>query len=163
MSDDAAPDAGAPAAAPPRPRVVNWLPLSHHRPDAHDRCLVVPDGGARWLAVCACCSTLYPLLAATIALQVLLGLGPARAPLVDTLLTLLLAAPALLDWGLSRLRARGRNRYRLISGALLGVALGRSLWLYFRDPLSEIFWTQIALLVFGALAFELVRTLRLDD
>ena len=104
-----------------------------------------------------------PLLAATIALQVLLGLGPARAPLVDTLLTLLLAAPALLDWGLSRLRARGRNRYRLISGALLGVALGRSLWLYFRDPLSEIFWTQIALLVFGALAFELVRTLRLDD
>jgi hypothetical protein len=103
------------------------------------------------------------VLAATLAVQAALGLGAADAPLVDTLITLGLAAPALIDWGLSRLRARGRNLIRVISGALLGVALGRSLWLYFRDPLGEIFWTQIALLVFGVLSFELVRALRLGD
>lgn len=143
-------------------RVLSWLPLSHHRPEDHDRCLLLAVGGGRRIAICARCSTLYPLLVATLVLQIAADLG-AAAHWIDTLLTLGLAAPALFDWGLSRLRARGRNAWRLLSGALLGVALGRGLYLYFRDPLAEIFWTQIAVLLIGAFSFEIVRLLRLED
>jgi hypothetical protein len=50
----------------------------------------------------------------------------------------------------------------VLTGALLGLALGRSLWLYFADPKNELFWVQALLLVFGAGAFLVLRALRTD-
>ena len=61
------------------------------------------------------------------------------------------------------MRWPGRNDLRIVSGALLGLALGRSLYIYVVDPLSELVWIQLALLAVGALTFELVRHLDLGD
>jgi uncharacterized membrane protein len=141
-------------------RVLHWLPLAHHRRDQLERCLLVPLGGDRRLALCARCLGLYPALALALLLQARLRLGPAGT--ADWVLALSGVFPALFDWGLSWLgRRRGSNALRLATGLLLGLSLGRGFWLYFRDPRCEVFWVQLGLLVFGALAFELVRRLRI--
>jgi uncharacterized membrane protein len=141
-------------------RVLYWLPLAHHRRDQLERCLLVPLGGGRRLALCARCLGLYPALALALLLQGWLRLGPAGT--ADWVLVLSGVFPALFDWGLSWLgRRRGSNALRLATGVMLGLSLGRGFWLYFRDPRCEVFWVQLGLLVFGALAFELVRRLRI--
>jgi len=72
------------------------------------------------------------------------------------------AAPALVDWALSRLDTwRGNNALRLTTGAIAGVALGRSLYLYLRDTRSEVFLVQMMLIVFAVGAVEVVRVLRI--
>lgn len=141
-------------------RVLHWLPLAHHRRDALDRCLLLRLGGGRRLCLCARCSGLYPALLGALLLQGALHLGPAGR--ADWWIVLSGVFPALFDWGLSWLgRRRGTNALRLATGALLGLSLGRGLWLYFRDPRSEVFWVQLGLLAVGAMAFELVRRLRI--
>jgi len=141
-------------------RVLHWLPLAHHRREQLQRCLLLPLGGDRRLALCARCTGLYPALAVALLLQALLRLGPAGA--ADWVLVLSGVFPALFDWGLSWLgRRRGSNALRLATGVVLGLSLGRGLWLYFRDPRCEVFWVQLGLLVAGAFAFELVRRLRI--
>jgi uncharacterized membrane protein len=144
---------------PPRSPLF-WWPLSHHRPRQAERCLLLPLGGGRRLALCARCLGLYPTLLGALALQAAAGSGARGTH--DWWLTLPGCVPALLDWGLSWLgRHRGTNLVRVGSGILLGLALGRGLWLYLRDPRSEVFWVQLGLLAAGALAFELVRRLHL--
>lgn len=140
-------------------RVVHWLPLAHHRLEAAERCIHLPLGPVR-IALCARCLGLYPTVAAAIVAQAAARLG--RVGAVDWWLCLVGLAPALLDWGLTLLgRARGTNAMRVLTGVVLGVSLGRGFWLYFRDPRCEIFWVQLGLLGVGALAFGLVRRLRL--
>jgi hypothetical protein len=70
------------------------------------------------------------------------------------------ALPALVDWGLGRLGRRGRNDIRVLTGVLLGLALGRTLAIYVRDPGYAVFWIQAVLLVTGAAAFELAARWR---
>ncbi len=140
-------------------RLLHLMVLAHHHPEHLDRCLLLPLGGRR-LAICARCAALYPTLALGLLLQRAAHL-PALG-LADWLLTISGILPALLDWGLNWTgRRRGTNAMRLATGALLGLALARSIWLYLHDPRSEVFWVQGGLLVAGALAFELVRRLRL--
>lgn len=143
------------------PRRVYWRVLAHQHPSHADRCVWLPLGRLR-LALCSRCLGLYPVLFTSFFLQVMLGSGR-NWGIIDWLIALVLAAPALLDWGASRLRWAGRNDLRIGSGALLGLALGRSLYLYVVDPLSELVWIQLALLAAGALTFELVRHLDLRD
>ena len=144
-----------------RRRDVHWYVLAHHRVDQGERCVWVPLGQARRVAVCARCLALYPALFATLSAQ--LALGPRSIGPLDWWIGLLGAAPALVDWGLGRLGHRGSNVVRLATGALLGVALGRTLSLQMVDPANEVFWVQALLLVIGVLAFEVVARLGLGD
>ena len=139
-------------------RALHLMALAHHRPEHARRCVHLPLGGRR-LTLCARCLGLYPVLLAALAIQWYVGLGPLGT--VDLVVALALAAPALLDWGAGWLDPRsGSNARRLTTGALLGLALGRSLWLNARDPRSEVLWIQLFLLAAGAGAFFLVRRLR---
>jgi hypothetical protein len=103
--------------------------LSHHRPEELDRCWKL-----RGVAVCARCLGTYPILFAAIALQ--LGLhAPLQHP-VDLPLALGFLAPALGDWAYGRFRPHAfSNRWRTFTGLLLGVALGRTLFIHFQQPL----------------------------
>lgn len=93
-----------------------------------------------------------------------LGAWP-LSPRWDWWVALGFAAPGLLDWALGRLGHRGRNGVRVLSGVFLGIALGRSLFSYFLEPASEVFWVQMALIAIAVLAVEWVRSLGLarDD
>jgi uncharacterized membrane protein len=138
-------------------RDVYLRALAHQHPSEAHRCLWLPLGRLR-LALCSRCTGLYPTLFAGLALQLVLRLSP-RLSLLDWILSLTLSMPALIDWGASRLRRAGSNAVRALTGVLLGVALARSGYIYLHDPFSELLWIQLALLAFGALAFEFVRWL----
>lgn len=135
-----------------------WLPLSHHhRAQAH-RCVMVPLGGF-CLALCARCLGLYPTLFAALALQA--WLRPPGLGAWDFALTLAPVLPGLFDWGSGLLDPKnGSNFRRLFTGFLLGAALGRGFWLYLADPKNEVFWTQMFVLLAGAMAFFGVRRIR---
>jgi hypothetical protein len=116
---------------------VLWL--SHHRAAEYHRTLVL--GGVR---LCARCLGTYPALATVLGLLLVV-----RAPLHwegDVPAVLLLTLPALLDWCRGRLRPQGgHNAVRLLSGALLGAALGRSLYVHLQRPLPPVLVAQAAL------------------
>jgi uncharacterized membrane protein len=116
---------------------VFWL--SHHREDEYNRTYVL--GGVR---VCARCLGTYPVL-----LAVLVGLFALRAPLDwgwDVPVVLGLTLPGLVDWALGRFRpAGGSNAVRTLTGVLLGVALGRSLYVHIQRPLPAVLLAQAAL------------------
>ena len=138
-------------------KIVSWLPLSHHRRHQLDRCVWLPVGQKK-IALCARCLGLYPVLLAVLALQIAAGLRP-LGPL-DWWIVLAGVAPALMDWALGRLGSRGNNALRVTTGAIAGVALGRALYLYFRDTRSEVFLVQMMLIAFTVAAVEVVRVLR---
>lgn len=140
---------------------LHWLPLAHHRRADADRCLKLPLPGARRLALCARCSALYPAAVAALAAQLWLDLGDPAPAGLDWLVVAALA-PALVDWTLARLAMwRGSNPIRMLTGALAGLALGRGLMLYFRDPGSEVWWTAALLGVCLVVAVEIVKRLDL--
>jgi len=116
---------------------VFWL--SHHHPDEYNRTYVL--GGVR---VCARCLGTYPVL-----LAALVGLFAVRAPLDwrwDVPAVLALTVPALGDWAVGRFRpASGSNAVRSLTGVLLGLALGRSLYVHVQRPLPEVLLAQAAL------------------
>ncbi|TQF11076.1 DUF2085 domain-containing protein [Myxococcus llanfairpwllgwyngyllgogerychwyrndrobwllllantysiliogogogochensis] len=119
--------------------------LSHHHPDEFNRTYRL--GGLR---VCARCLGTYPVLMAT-----LVGLFIARAPLGwpwDVPAVLLLTLPALVDWAVGRFRpASGSNAVRTATGVLLGMALGRSLYVHVQRPLPGVLLAQAALVTAVAL------------
>ncbi|SEU18428.1 DUF2085 domain-containing protein [Stigmatella erecta] len=119
--------------------------LSHHREEEFNRTYVV--GGVR---LCARCLGTYPVL-----LAVLGGLFGLRAPLDwvwDVPAVLGLTLPALVDWAVGRFRpAGGHNAVRTLTGVLLGVALGRSLYVHVQRPLPTVLWAQAALVTAVAL------------
>ncbi len=113
--------------------------LSHHREDEYNRTYVL--GGVR---VCARCLGTYPVM-----LAAMVGLFALRAPLSwewDVPVVLGLTLPALVDWSIGRFRpASGSNGVRLVTGILLGLALGRSLYVHVQRPLPTVLLAQAAL------------------
>jgi uncharacterized membrane protein len=140
-------------------RPIYWFPLSHQSLHNRYRCLMLPLGRIR-LALCSRCLGLYPTMVAVWVVQ-FLGIWPLSREW-DWWVALGAAVPALASWGLGRLGHRGRNIWRVATGVALGVALGRSLFMYFREPANEVFWVQMALILCTVLAFEWVRSLRLN-
>lgn len=113
--------------------------LSHHAPQELHRCY-------RWgpVHVCARCLGVYPVLFATLAVCIAL-----RLPLwfeADLPVVLALTVPALADWSYGQFRPQaGSNPWRTFTGALLGVALGRSLYVHFHRPLPQVLTVQLGL------------------
>ena len=118
--------------------------LSHHPAEELDR--TYPIAGVR---VCARCLGTYPVLLAAIAAQF-----RAHAPLQwawDVPWAVLLLLPALVDWSVGRFRPHlGYNAWRTSTGVLLGLALGRTLYVHFQRPLPTALVLQAALI--GAVA-----------
>ncbi|MBW2735088.1 MAG: DUF2085 domain-containing protein [Deltaproteobacteria bacterium] len=117
--------------------------------------------GARRFAICARCLAVYPLLVISLTLLLWTRVGPLGW--VDHVWVLIGSTPALLDWGASRLGAPGNNRWRMLTGGLLGVALGRSFSLYVNEVYSEVFWIHALMVLITMSAFEVVRSLDLGD
>lgn len=119
--------------------------LSHHHAEEYNRTYLL--GGVR---VCARCLGTYPVL-----LAVMVALFKLRAPLTwtwDVPVVLGLTLPALVDWAVGRFRpASGSNAVRTLTGVLLGVALGRSLFIHLQKPLPAVLVWQAALVVGVAL------------
>ncbi|MBI5482596.1 MAG: DUF2085 domain-containing protein [Deltaproteobacteria bacterium] len=132
--------------------VVDFL-LAHHRPDEYDRCYSL--GGVH---LCARCAGLYPALALLLALQLQGVVGAIRA---EWAVLYLLPMPAIFSWARRRLTgAAGSNPVSTVTGALLGVALGRGIFLYLRDHGSVAFWVQAVALVVVVLTVEILARLK---
>jgi uncharacterized membrane protein len=114
---------------------VFWL--SHHHPDEFDRCYRVGP-----LHVCARCLGTYPVLFTAIAVQFALAV-PLAHPW-DVPLGLALVAPATVDWALGRFDPhRFSNPWRTFTGVLLGLGLGRSLFIHLRQPFPVVLIAQL--------------------
>jgi uncharacterized membrane protein len=129
---------------------VFWI--SHHHENEYNRTYLL--GGVR---VCARCLGTYPVLVA-----VMMGLFSVRAPLVwrwDVPVVLGLTLPALVDWAVGRFRpASGSNAVRTLTGVLLGVALGRALFVHVQKPLPAMLVWQAALVAVVALPVLLLSS-----
>lgn len=111
--------------------------LSHHHDDELDRCYRVGR-----VFICARCLGTYPILFAAIAAQLLL-----HAPLAhdwDVPVGLALIAPATIDWALGRFQPhRFSNPWRTFTGVLLGLGLGRSLFIHLQKPFPAVLLAQL--------------------
>lgn len=113
--------------------------LSHHHPDEWDRCYLV--GPVR---VCARCLGVYPTLAVAVVAQVAFG-APLDHP-GDLPFVLGLTAPATLDWAFGRFRPHAlTNLWRTFTGVVLGLALGRSLFIHLQRPFPVVLLLQMVL------------------
>lgn len=119
--------------------------LSHHHEDELHRTYSILG-----LRICARCLGTYPVLLAAIVVQ-----ARVRAPLswrYDPHWTLLLPLPALADWAYGRFRPfAGSNAVRSATGVLLGLALGRTLYVHFLSPWPTWLLGQAALVTAVAL------------
>jgi hypothetical protein len=130
------------------------LLLAHHRPAEYDRCYRI--GG---LHLCARCAGLYPALLLVLGLQLTGGVDSLRA---EWAVLFLLPVPAIFSWARRRLTgAAGSNPVSTLTGALLGVALGRGIYLYLRDHRSVAFWALAAGLVVVVLTVESLARLKI--
>lgn len=132
-------------------RVLRFL-LSHHFADELNRCFVVGP-----VHLCARCAGLYPVLALTLALNVLAKLP--QELFVDPVWIFLLPAPAFFDWRLGRFDpSHGSNRRRLVTGLLAGIGFGRALYVLSRFPDDPRPWALFG--VIGVLALLVERRAR---
>lgn len=110
--------------------------LSHHPPDELDRCYRFGS-----IHVCARCLGTYPVLFVGLAVQIAL-----KAPLehlLDWPVSIGLLLPATIDWALGRFDPhRFSNAWRTGTGALLGLALARSLFIHFQRPFPAVLLAQ---------------------
>lgn len=124
-----------------RPAAVRAPPfwLSHHHAEELDRTYKLGS-----IRLCARCLGVYPVLFAAIAAQLAL-----RAPLetkLDGLIAVGLLLPALADWAFGRFRPHAfSNLWRTATGVMLGVALGRTLYVHLKSPLPVWLLVQAAL------------------
>ncbi len=113
--------------------------LSHHHPDEWNRCYTL--GGFK---VCARCLGVYPA-----ALLMLVAEFALRAPLVarfDAWMGTALVLPATVDWAVGRFRpGAGSNAQRTATGVLLGIGLGRSLYIHVQQPFPTVLIAQLVL------------------
>ena len=124
--------------------------LSHHFDDELDRCYRV---GSRH--VCARCLGTYPVLFVAIAVQLQLH-APLAHPL-DLPLGIGLVLPASIDWAIGRFHPhRFTNVWRTFTGALLGMGLGRSLFIHLQRPMPFVLLAQA--FVVTAIALPVILT-----
>jgi uncharacterized membrane protein len=103
--------------------------LSHHRLEDVHKCFVV--GG---IHICSRCLGTYPVLFATLVVQLKRPFAPVVLP-YDPWLFFVLPLPALVDWAASQFSWwRGNNALRFLSGCVLGVGLGRCVYVNMRHP-----------------------------
>jgi uncharacterized membrane protein len=127
---------------------VFWL--SHHHPDEFGRCYRFGS-----VQVCARCLGTYPVLALTLLLQLVLH-APLSHPL-DVPVGVALVLPATLDWAVGRLNpALGSNPWRSTTGLLLGLGLGRSLFIHLQRPLPVVLMCQATVVTMVGVAVILV-------
>jgi uncharacterized membrane protein len=127
---------------------VFWL--SHHFDDELDRCYRFGS-----LHVCARCLGTYPVLFAAIAAQLKLH-APLEHPL-DLPLGVALVLPATIDWALGRFHPhRFTNAWRTLTGVLLGMGLGRSLFIHLQRPMPLVLLAQA--FVVTAIALPVILT-----
>jgi hypothetical protein len=109
--------------------------------------------------VCARCLGTYPVLATFLAAQL-----SGHAPVVwtwDGPWAIGLLVPALADWALGQFRKDwGSNLLRTGTGALLGLALGRTLYVHLQHPFPPWLLAQMALVTAVALPVILTRRKR---
>jgi uncharacterized membrane protein len=128
--------------------------LSHHGPEELDRCYRV--GGVH---LCARCLGTYPVLFAVLVAQFAWH-APLSHPL-DLPIGVGLVLPATADWAFGRFHPhRFSNPWRTATGALLGVALGRSLFIHLQRPLPPVLLAQAAVVTIVALPVILATYLR---
>ncbi len=128
--------------------------LSHHHHDELDRCYRV---GA--LHVCARCLGTYPVLFAALVAQFALH-APLSHPL-DVLLGAGAVLPATLDWAWGRFHPHAfTNLWRTTTGVLLGLGLGRSLFIHLQQPWPQVLLAQSAVVTVVAVPVILATYLR---
>lgn len=136
--------------------------LSHHRPEHYDRCVRI---GGVWL--CARCLAMYPpLLLGFVGELLLHGAYPdALAPRPwEAAILALLAVPALVDWIRGRIDPHsGTTASRMITGGLLGLSLGRTLYLNARAPMQAPGFEVIVFLIAAVVLGDLVRYALQED
>lgn len=119
--------------------------LAHHHADQLERTYAVGK-----VHLCARCVATYPVLFLGMAL-----LFSVRAPLTwryDVPFALLLTLPALADWAVGQFRpGSGSNWRRSATGALLGAALARTLYVHVQRPLPPALVAQLALALLVAM------------
>ncbi len=137
--------------------------LSHHYPEHEHRCVSLFGR-----PVCARCLGLYPaLILGLVGLFWLDGRGPAGdmapRPFEGAFLTLLVA-PALVDWVRGRVRpSSGSNAVRLVTGALLGLALARVVHLHAKAPFQQPALDVMLVLALGVAAGEVIARALLEQ
>jgi uncharacterized membrane protein len=127
--------------------------LAHHGPGHLDRCYQVWLGRKPiWL--CARCVGVYPVLLAMLSVQLVAGYPPSS---LDWLWLFVFPLPALVDWFLARLGFRpGNNVGRTATGVLLGLSLGRMIYLNMIEPFQSLVLVQLTALTGVVVLVELV-------
>lgn len=116
--------------------------FSHHAPEQHDHCLLLPLPGGRRLPLCARCLGIYPMMLVVLALQLS---GRLDLAWTDPWLMIVLPLPTVVEFLLEQTgRIHGTNRLRILAGLPLGVALGRMFARYLLDPFDPVFWSIVA-------------------
>lgn len=116
--------------------------FSHHAPEQHDHCVLVPIAPGRRLPVCARCLAVYPIAFTVLAAQLA---GRLDLSWTDPWGMLLLPLPGAIEFILEQVgRLRGSNLLRIATGLPLGVGLGRMLARYLLDPADPLFWAIVA-------------------
>ena len=104
--------------------------LSHHYSHQYNRCYKIGR-----LHFCARCLGLYPILLIFIFLQFYIEISP----LWESVLLFLFPMPALIDWSIAVLiQNKGLNSIRTSTGFLLGLSLGRLIYLHIIHPFNLI-------------------------
>jgi len=119
--------------------------LSHHTREEWHRCYRLGP-----LRVCARCLGVYPTMFAA-----LVTLFAVQAPLEwahDVPVVLALTLPATADWAFGRFRPHAfSNPWRTFTGVLLGLGLGRSLFIHLQRPFPAALFAQFVLVTVVAL------------
>jgi uncharacterized membrane protein len=124
--------------------------LAHHYPEDYSRCYRI--AGRK---ICARCLGLYPLLVLTLAFQI--GMRTRAAYEWEPWLVAALTLPAVIDWARGRFDpATGINPFRTFTGVLLGIALGRTVYLNMVRPGNKLSVVHFAGLATVALVVEVV-------
>jgi uncharacterized membrane protein len=117
--------------------------LSHHRGNELHRCYAV-----RGKFFCARCVGLYPVLLLALTAQFVFH-APQKEMAVERWIALWLSLPAMIDWMLGQFWPHAfSNAWRTFTGGLLGLALGRMLYIHMREPFPMgLCWQLLAGLV----------------
>ncbi|MCL2626677.1 MAG: DUF2085 domain-containing protein [Cystobacterineae bacterium] len=103
--------------------------FSHHREDELHRCYAV-----RGRFFCARCVGLYPVLLLAWVLQFVFHVS-SQEMLVERWMVLGLSLPAMVDWVWGQFWPKAfSNGWRTLTGGLLGLALGRMLYIHMKEP-----------------------------